>query len=224
MGINFKRFKEDFENRPEFKRKSFLLYKKLDKILYDKNIIIDNFEELNNWFIKDIRLRRTLLKYISYIENRFSAELINFWYKNQKKINDLILNQNFIQFNSKEKWNKNIIYLNEIMDKNKEKVSYHIIDNLTFGDKFTLASILVYYFKINKINVNLKSELFIKLKDVSKIVSLRNHIVHHGFVMEHKNLTWFLGTLLILVDDNNGWKEKLDEEIKNIKQDFSSVL
>ena len=46
MEINFKRFKEDFENRPEFKRNSFLLYKKLDRILYDKNIIITDFEDI----------------------------------------------------------------------------------------------------------------------------------------------------------------------------------
>lgn len=224
MEINFKRFKEDFENRPEFKRKSFLLYKKLDRILYDKNIIITDFEELNNWFIKDIRLRRTLLKYISYIENRFGAELINFWYKNQEKIDNLIKNDNFVQFNIKEKWNKDIVYFEKIMVKNKRNLNYQIVDHLTFGDKLTLARILIYYYKINKTNVNLKLELCIKLTDMNKVVSLRNHIVHHGFAIEHSNINFFLKKLLILVDDNNGWKEKLDKEIKNIKQDFSSVL
>ena len=83
---------------------------------------------------------------------------------------------------------------------------------------------MTYYYKINKTNANFELELCIKLIDMNKVVSLRNHIVHHGFAIEHRNLNLFLNILLIFVDDNNGWKEKLDKEIKNIKQDFSSVL
>ncbi|MGL5643355.1 MAG: hypothetical protein ACRCW3_01040, partial [Metamycoplasmataceae bacterium] len=78
----------------KFNVRSITRYKKLYAILEAKGHSIDNFEDLDHIFNRDIKIKLEVLKHLFYIENRLAAEIVNFLLASEKSFIDLVWGEN----------------------------------------------------------------------------------------------------------------------------------
>ncbi|MGL4183760.1 MAG: hypothetical protein ACRCRP_01360 [Metamycoplasmataceae bacterium] len=205
----------DFINHKKvFKTWSITRYIKLIEKAKEKEIYFNDFDSINNFFIEDIRLKRILLKYLFYIENKLGAELVSYLIIEKEDVKNIIKKCEFIQipnnYNDKlEKFSKSL--------RNFEfKELYELPDKLSFSKKIKLMKLLNFYFKHEKLKK--KFWTIFTNDDLFKFAELRNKIVHHNFIiLEQNEINEFIKKIIFYIDEEyiNEYNKAVNE-INNI--------
>ena len=175
-----------FEDK--FKIRSLTRYRKLWDTARKNGYKFDNFEEMDNVFKEDIRVKRQVLKYLFFIENKLGAEIVYFILSERDYISNFLEKKNkrilFIQINEKNP-NSDIHKINKSLNGRRTNDAVNLLpDELTFSKKINFARVLEYY---SKYSSNKKSfGLTFEIKDLRKFNTLRNKIVHHDFILLNK--------------------------------------
>ncbi|MGL5357643.1 MAG: hypothetical protein ACRDA7_02425 [Metamycoplasmataceae bacterium] len=203
--IDFINYKKIFETW------SITRYIKLIEKAKEKGITFNDFDSVNNFFIEDIRLKRKLLKYLFYIENKLGAELVSYLIVEKEEVKNIMENYEFIQipnnYNDKlEKFSKSL--------RNFEfEELYELPDKLSFSKKIKLMKLLNFYFKKGKLEKKFWT-VFIN-EDLFKFAELRNKIVHHNFIiLEQNEISELIKKIGLYIDDE--YKKEYNETVNEI--------
>ncbi|MGL5592140.1 MAG: hypothetical protein ACRDCJ_02145, partial [Metamycoplasmataceae bacterium] len=144
----------------KFNVRSITRYKKLYAILEAKGHSIDNFEDLDHIFNRDIKIKLEVLKHLFYIENRLAAEIVNFLLASEKSFIDLVWGENEFKRTNDDWLNDKIWKMNvEILNirRHHDFVDLTTLaDFLTFGSKIHLCEILWNCIKLHNSTKELK--------------------------------------------------------------------
>lgn len=90
----------------KFKIRSLTRYRKLWSDAEKNGYNFESFEEMEEFFKKDIRIKRDVLKNLFYIENKLGAEIVYFLLSEKEYIDKFLQKNNskfcFIQVNKKK--------------------------------------------------------------------------------------------------------------------------
>ncbi len=208
-----------------FKIRSLTRYRKLWDAAKKIGYKFDNFEEMESVFKEDIRVKRQVLKYLFFIENKLGAEIVYFILLEKDYISKFLDKNNkeisFIQINEKNP-NSNINEINKSLNGARTNDDINLLtDELTFWKKINFAKVLEYY---SKYSSNKKSfDLSFEIKDLRKFNTLRNKIVHHDFILlDKESLMITLNLLKKYISPE--YKKKYNSFIKETEYFFNSIF
>ena len=167
------------DQRPKFNVRSITRYRHLYQTAIKANYEFEDFQEMDNFFIEDIRMKREVLKYLFYIENKLGAEIVNFLLLEKEFIETIFIDGEFIQIN-KIKPSSKIEKMNKIIMEKKISKASLLPDNCAFGEKLILQKVLTHY---SKLLGHSEVTITCTMKELKHFKNLRNKIVHHGFIL-----------------------------------------
>ncbi|MGL6125393.1 MAG: Abi family protein [Metamycoplasmataceae bacterium] len=208
----------------KFKVRSITRYKHLYKILKNKGYFVNDFNDLDHIFNRDIKIKLKLLKHLFYIENRLGAEIVNFLIGCEESFIDSIWDGNeFIRMRTNDNWfEEKVSKFNSEIEKIKnhhEDVDLlNLADYLTFGSKIHLLEILKNYIIIE--NYSKKIMTSSELKELKSFARYRNNITHNEFIYEESK--WQLMKLLDSLEKHitKDYTQKFKEFYEYVEQKF----